>query len=206
MLGSASLELTVEERRAQKKVVVFSGDIGPRGAPLHRDPVPFEHADLVFMESTYGDQRTSVAGRDGGRRARGRARRPSQAGRESPRARLRGRPDAIAAVPAGRGVQARDAAAVPDLSSTARWRSTRPSSTRSTSSCSTTKRWPCGGQANCRQQSAHRAGSARRPTTRGRSHASQGPCMVHGRRGHVHGRPDPAPPAEPSAATRRPWC
>jgi metallo-beta-lactamase family protein len=55
VLGSASLELTVDEGGA-RKVVVFSGDIGPRGAPLHRDPVPFKHADLVFLESTYGDK------------------------------------------------------------------------------------------------------------------------------------------------------
>jgi metallo-beta-lactamase family protein len=55
VLGSASLELTVEEA-GRRKVVVFSGDLGPRGAPLHRDPVPFKHADLVFMESTYGDK------------------------------------------------------------------------------------------------------------------------------------------------------
>jgi metallo-beta-lactamase family protein len=55
MLGSASLELTVEED-GQSKVVVFSGDLGPRGAPLHRDYVPFEKADFVFMESTYGDR------------------------------------------------------------------------------------------------------------------------------------------------------
>jgi metallo-beta-lactamase family protein len=54
MLGSVSLELTVEEE-GKKKVVVFSGDLGPRGAPLHRDYVPFEKADFVFMESTYGD-------------------------------------------------------------------------------------------------------------------------------------------------------
>ncbi|HEY7293186.1 MAG TPA: MBL fold metallo-hydrolase [Vicinamibacterales bacterium] len=55
ILGSASLEMTVREN-GRTKVVVFSGDIGPRGAPLHRDPVPFKHADLVFMESTYGDK------------------------------------------------------------------------------------------------------------------------------------------------------
>jgi len=55
ILGSASLELTVDDG-GRKKVIVFSGDIGPRGAPLHRDPVPFKHADLVFMESTYGDK------------------------------------------------------------------------------------------------------------------------------------------------------
>src|SRR5262249_45591895 len=55
MLGSARLEMTVEEN-GRKRVVVFSGDLGPRGAPLHRDPVPFKHADVVFMESTYGDR------------------------------------------------------------------------------------------------------------------------------------------------------
>jgi len=55
MLGSASLEMTVEAN-GKKRTVVFSGDLGPRGAPLHRDPTPFERADLVFMESTYGDR------------------------------------------------------------------------------------------------------------------------------------------------------
>src|SRR5262245_36643179 len=55
MLGSASLELTVEDE-GKKKVVIFSGDLGPRGAPLHRDYVPFQKADFVFMESTYGNR------------------------------------------------------------------------------------------------------------------------------------------------------
>jgi metallo-beta-lactamase family protein len=55
MLGSASIEMTLEED-GEKRVVVFSGDLGPRGAPLHRDPVPFAHADVVFLESTYGDR------------------------------------------------------------------------------------------------------------------------------------------------------
>jgi metallo-beta-lactamase family protein len=55
VLGSASLELTVDEN-GRRKVLVFSGDLGPRGAPLHRDPTPFKYADLVFMESTYGDR------------------------------------------------------------------------------------------------------------------------------------------------------
>jgi metallo-beta-lactamase family protein len=55
ILGSASLELTVEEE-GRKKVVVFSGDLGPRDAPLHLDPEPFKNADVVFMECTYGDK------------------------------------------------------------------------------------------------------------------------------------------------------
>lgn len=55
VLGSASLELTVEDK-GKTTVIVFSGDLGPRGAPLHRDPTPFKKADVVFMESTYGDR------------------------------------------------------------------------------------------------------------------------------------------------------
>lgn len=55
ILGSASVEMTIEDR-GQKRVVVFSGDIGVKGAPLLRDPTYFAHADLVFLESTYGDR------------------------------------------------------------------------------------------------------------------------------------------------------
>lgn len=55
MLGSGCIELTVTED-GKKKVVAFSGDLGPLSLPLLR---PFEHfqsADMVFMESTYGDR------------------------------------------------------------------------------------------------------------------------------------------------------
>src|SRR5262245_3266658 len=44
--------------------------LGSVSAPLHRDPVPFKHADLVFIESTYGDKEhpslaeTAVAARE----------------------------------------------------------------------------------------------------------------------------------------------
>lgn len=54
MLGSASLQLIVEED-GQTKRVVFSGDLGPKGALILKDFEPFKHADLVFLESTYGD-------------------------------------------------------------------------------------------------------------------------------------------------------
>jgi metallo-beta-lactamase family protein len=69
ILGSSSLEMTVVEG-GKTKVVVFSGDLGPRGAPLHEDPVPFKHADVVFLESTYGDKEhptlmnTAIAARE----------------------------------------------------------------------------------------------------------------------------------------------
>ena len=55
MLGSASIKLTVNEGGSEKSII-FSGDLGPRGAPLHRDYIPFQTADFVFMESTYGDR------------------------------------------------------------------------------------------------------------------------------------------------------
>jgi metallo-beta-lactamase family protein len=36
--------------------VVFSGDVGQKCMPILRDPVPCPSADLVFLESTYGDR------------------------------------------------------------------------------------------------------------------------------------------------------
>lgn len=36
--------------------MVFSGDIGPKGTPILRDPAAIERADLVLMESTYGNR------------------------------------------------------------------------------------------------------------------------------------------------------
>lgn len=55
LLGSASIHLRVREA-GRLKTVVFSGDLGPRGIPILRDAV-CRHlpADLVFLESTYGD-------------------------------------------------------------------------------------------------------------------------------------------------------
>ncbi len=55
MLGSASLQLCVQED-GQTKTIVFSGDVGPQGAPILKDAVGFEKADVVVMESTYGDR------------------------------------------------------------------------------------------------------------------------------------------------------
>lgn len=55
ILGSASVEMVVRED-GREKTVVFSGDIGPRGTPLLQDPVTFTAADLVVLESTYGDR------------------------------------------------------------------------------------------------------------------------------------------------------
>jgi len=53
MLGSASIQLLIQEDGGLKRVV-FSGDLGPRSAPILKEYEPFHHADLVFLESTYG--------------------------------------------------------------------------------------------------------------------------------------------------------
>ena len=55
LLGSASIELWLEEGSTQKKIV-FSGDIGNKSQPLLRDPEYTDEADYVVMESTYGDR------------------------------------------------------------------------------------------------------------------------------------------------------
>lgn len=51
ILGSSIVEVWADGRK-----LVFSGDLGPKGTPILRDPATIEHADLVLMESTYGDR------------------------------------------------------------------------------------------------------------------------------------------------------
>jgi len=55
ILGSVSLKVMAGEA-GKEKSVVFSGDIGAAGMPIVNDPDPFTDADMVFMESTYGDR------------------------------------------------------------------------------------------------------------------------------------------------------
>jgi metallo-beta-lactamase family protein len=56
ILGSSSIELWAEEAQVRRKLV-FSGDLGQYDTPILQDPYRFESADLVLMESTYGDRR-----------------------------------------------------------------------------------------------------------------------------------------------------
>ena len=55
LLGSSSIELTVEEN-GEKTTVVFSGDVGNLDRPLINDPVSPKQADYLVIESTYGDR------------------------------------------------------------------------------------------------------------------------------------------------------
>ncbi|MFT4727855.1 MAG: metallo-beta-lactamase family protein [Granulosicoccus sp.] len=55
ILGSSMVELTLVEGK-QTRTVVFSGDLGHRGSPILRDFSLLKKADLVLMESTYGNR------------------------------------------------------------------------------------------------------------------------------------------------------
>ncbi|MFA5645301.1 MAG: MBL fold metallo-hydrolase [Candidatus Ratteibacteria bacterium] len=53
ILGSASIQLT---DTLTQKSAVFSGDLGRWNKPLLPDPYSYEKADMLFIESTYGDR------------------------------------------------------------------------------------------------------------------------------------------------------
>lgn len=55
VIGSASIELTIGEG-IEQHTIVFSGDLGPNGAPLVRPVRPPDRADVLVLESTYGDR------------------------------------------------------------------------------------------------------------------------------------------------------
>jgi metallo-beta-lactamase family protein len=55
VLGSAIVELWLGEGQTVRKLV-FSGDLGNSCAPLMRDPSLVDEADVLLLESTYGDR------------------------------------------------------------------------------------------------------------------------------------------------------
>jgi metallo-beta-lactamase family protein len=55
ILGSASVVLDCIEGGTTRRLV-FSGDVGRSGLPIIRDPEPPEGADVLIMESTYGNR------------------------------------------------------------------------------------------------------------------------------------------------------
>jgi metallo-beta-lactamase family protein len=55
ILGAAIIEVWVESG-GQVKKFVFSGDIGHAGKPVVRDPEQIESADILLIESTYGNR------------------------------------------------------------------------------------------------------------------------------------------------------
>ena len=56
ILGSAIIELTARDADRASMSIVFSGDLGRPDTPILRDPTPLTQADVVVVESTYGDR------------------------------------------------------------------------------------------------------------------------------------------------------
>lgn len=57
VLGSAYVELDVDVAGSGSERIVFSGDLGAPHSPILPDLVPPARADLLILESTYGDRR-----------------------------------------------------------------------------------------------------------------------------------------------------
>ena len=55
IIGAAIIELWVKNGSKSRKIV-FSGDIGQPTRPLVRDPTPITEADVLVVESTYGNR------------------------------------------------------------------------------------------------------------------------------------------------------
>jgi len=55
ILGSAIIEVWLDEE-GQTRKLVFSGDLGNAGQPILQDPAIIESADVVLIESTYGNR------------------------------------------------------------------------------------------------------------------------------------------------------
>ena len=55
ILGSASVEVWLKHAGVERKLN-FSGDLGQYGTPILKDPARNTEADLVLMESTYGNR------------------------------------------------------------------------------------------------------------------------------------------------------
>lgn len=55
ILGSSIIEVLVSDQGETRRLV-FSGDLGNSDSPLMRDPAILTEADVVLMESTYGDR------------------------------------------------------------------------------------------------------------------------------------------------------
>ena len=55
ILGSASIEIEMIQGSIARQIVV-SGDLGQPGRPILRDPTCIEYADILLIESTYGNR------------------------------------------------------------------------------------------------------------------------------------------------------
>jgi len=61
ILGSATVEVQVEEKGQRPLRIVFSGDLGRYDAPVIPHPVPVKEATHLLVECTYGNRRHAAA-------------------------------------------------------------------------------------------------------------------------------------------------
>ncbi len=64
LLGSAITEFHIQGN-AQTKTIVFSGDLGRNHDAMLRPPTIVDNADILFIESTYGDKNNPALNPDG---------------------------------------------------------------------------------------------------------------------------------------------
>jgi metallo-beta-lactamase family protein len=55
VLGAAMIKLRVS-KNGERRTIIFSGDVGRWDRPIIRNPVTFEEADYIVVESTYGNR------------------------------------------------------------------------------------------------------------------------------------------------------
>lgn len=56
ILGSSFVEFRLPGNGAPEQTLLFTGDLGRPGQPILKDPTPMSSADVLVMESTYGDR------------------------------------------------------------------------------------------------------------------------------------------------------
>lgn len=56
IIGSAVVKLEFTEPNDSLRTLVFSGDLGSTCSPLMKSPTILKHADVLLLESTYGDR------------------------------------------------------------------------------------------------------------------------------------------------------
>lgn len=57
ILGASIIVLLIDDRETKKQtILVYTGDLGRKNLPILRDPTPIERADILIIESTYGNR------------------------------------------------------------------------------------------------------------------------------------------------------
>src|SRR5688572_3682517 len=55
ILGAAMVRLDIQEK-GRRRILLFTGDLGRDELPIVRDPEPVDQADILILETTYGNR------------------------------------------------------------------------------------------------------------------------------------------------------